>query len=204
MPTAAQNDEAPLGSYAYRRRGSSILCNSGTSSSSSSIASPALPATPNEHSWVGAPASVVPQPPHFGYAVGHVAYNRQSPLHRNNTTKTVSHNDLAPDQPGCPTTIRSSAGHIRHLSPSRSATFATSASSPHADQRHAYGYQSPARDSSSCTLVDQTHDVTMIQRKSESLGNICDDVDVVVPNVCAVGKQHAYLPPRTANLSITN
>ncbi|KAJ2817262.1 hypothetical protein GGI24_005459, partial [Coemansia furcata] len=123
---------------------------------------------------------------------------------RNNTTKTVSHNDLAADPQGCPTTVRSSAGHVRHLSPSRSATFSTSASSPHAYQRHTYGYQSPARDSSSCTLVDQTHDVTMIQRKCEGLGNICDDVDVVVPIVCAVGKQHAYLPPRTANLSITN
>ncbi|KAJ1824630.1 hypothetical protein LPJ60_000626 [Coemansia sp. RSA 2675] len=204
LPPAAHNDESPSGSYAYRRRGSSILGNSGTSSSGSSITSPALPTTPNEHSWAGAAASVLPQPPHFGYAAGHVAYNRQSPLQRNNTTKTVSHNDLAPDQPSCPTTIVSSAGHIRHLSPSRSATFATSASSPHAGQRHAYGYQSPARDSSSCTLVDQAHDVTMIQRKSEGVGKICDDVDVVVPNVCAVGKQHAYLPPRTANLSITN
>ncbi|KAJ2886488.1 hypothetical protein H4R27_000621 [Coemansia aciculifera] len=201
LPAAAHGDEIP-GSYAYRRRGSSVLGNSGTtSSSSSSIVSPALPATPKEYNWAAASVLLQPPLPHSGYAAGHLAYTHQSSLHRNNTTKTVSHNDLAADQQGCPTVV-SSAGHIRHLSPSRSATFATSASSPHAYQRHAYGYQSPARDNSSCTLVDQTHEVTMIQRKSG--GNICDEVDVVVPNVCAVGKQIAYLPPRTANLSITN
>ncbi|KAJ2041846.1 hypothetical protein H4S04_007597 [Coemansia sp. S16] len=200
LTTVVPGDDI-LGSYAYRRRGSSILGNSGTSSSGSSIVSPALPATPKEFNWPA--ASVLPQAPaqYSGYTAGHLAYNHQSSLHRNNTTKTVSHNDLA-DRQGCPTTVMSSAGHIRHLSPSRSATFATSASSPHSYQRHAYGYQSPVRDSSSCTLVDQTHDVTMIQRKPESPTR--DDIDVVVPNVCAVGKQIAYLPPRTANLSITN
>ncbi|KAJ2909952.1 hypothetical protein GGI21_001357 [Coemansia aciculifera] len=190
LSAAVHSDEPPAaGFYAYRRRGSSFLGNDGTisSSSSSSTTSPASPATPKEY--------------RYSYAPGHLAYNQhQTNLQRNNTTKTISHNDL-----GVP---KSSAGHIRHLSPSRSATFATSASSPHEYQRRAYGYQSPVRDSSICTLVEHgssvQDEVTMIHDKSERAGNICDDVDVVVPNVCAIGKQFAYLPPRTANFSITN
>ncbi|KAJ2449018.1 hypothetical protein GGF42_004905 [Coemansia sp. RSA 2424] len=215
LPAAVQSDEFP-GSYAYRRRGSSFLDNSGTvSSSNSSIASPALPATPKEYNW---PASAMPHSQMYsGHAPGHLAYGQhqhqhQSTLCRNNTTKTVSHNDLAADHHGnnyhAAAAAGSSAGYVRHLSPSRSATFAASASSPREYQCRAYGYQSPVRDNSICTLVEHgnaaVNEITATQRKSERPGDVCDDVDVDVPNVCTIGKQFAYLPPRTANFSITN
>ncbi|KAJ2743477.1 hypothetical protein GGI20_003700 [Coemansia sp. BCRC 34301] len=208
LSAIVQNEELPLGSYAYRRRGSSLLDHSG-SSSNSSVASPALPATPKEYNW---PISAMPPPPtHSNHAFGHLAYG-QSMLHRNNTTKTVSHNDLAGEQHESnhyASATRSATGHIRrHLSPSRSATFATSASSPHAYQRHTYGCQLPARDDSICTLVEHgssaNDEVTMSMHKAARAGDICDDVDVDIPNVGVTGKQFAYLPPRTANFSVTN
>ncbi|KAJ2007846.1 hypothetical protein GGI04_001373 [Coemansia thaxteri] len=233
-PAAVLRSEEHPGSYSCRRRGSSFL---GSSSGSSSSASPAMSVTPKEYYW---PASM-PPPLYASDEVSPAGYRSHQPLHRNNTTKTVAHNELAADHQCC-SVVKTSAGYVRRLSPSRSATFAGAAlrhechhrayvcqspaspadinagaipSGAAAESR--YALQSSARESSSCTLVahsmsNAATDTCSLSKQlpdptclaSACLVGVQDDVDINVPAVNAIGTQIAYLPPRTASLSITN
>ncbi|KAI9503651.1 hypothetical protein BX070DRAFT_234570 [Coemansia spiralis] len=222
------------GSYAQRRRGSiqgartSIDANSFSSSGSSTagsstVASPVLPHYMPSDRFLGAAHHQYYRQSQYRY------YNPLSQLKRNHTTKTVTHNDLLI---GTDTVMEGAMGsevHNRRLTPSHSTSFTAykrasqRAMSTNSALRHGHGhmyYSQTASGRISQLLDEDETEATTIQNLSpeESVPVVAhgtgiskidldDDSDIaskIVPSVDTVGTQVAYLPPRSAKLSITN
>ncbi|KAJ2787934.1 hypothetical protein GGI15_000273 [Coemansia interrupta] len=223
------------GSYANRRRGDSIggCSNGGSSVRSSATVSPASPAELYYDCYASAPMFPALQYCHGQRQLSTIRSNYyadaakaastapRSALHRNNTTKTVSHNDLALDCHVVGTADK------RRLSPSRSANFASHA--PYSTHHATLLPSTPegmviddipatAHVTDECRLslsdykvcqsaVPMATTVSDSNDHPKNLDNIstdnADTVNLVSP-VTIVVQQRAYLPPRSTILTITN
>ncbi|KAJ2382837.1 hypothetical protein GGI05_005522 [Coemansia sp. RSA 2603] len=196
LPSIVYADEGLPGSYAHRRRGSIGGSSAADSARSSTTVSPASPAE-SHACYAEPPLFASPQRRHIRshyYADPPAAAS----LHRNNTTKTVAHNDLAVG---------------RRLSPSRSANFAAQS----AFNTKYSGLLPPMPEGSALDVSPNTekvcsHELASVRRSAASMATAVsadplkglDDAVDLASVVVAVGKQHAYLPPRSTTLTITN
>ncbi|KAJ2524116.1 hypothetical protein GGI11_001046 [Coemansia sp. RSA 2049] len=241
VPTAiaiALADEDRPGSYAQRRRGSihsvrnsvdaNDPCSSGSSTATSStVASPVL----SQHMHRDRLLSTAHH--HFFHHTNHKTHSPLFRLRRNNTTRTVTHNDLlVGTNPKSSHSLRSSGTtSFRHFPSSDGSTGYSeyekapwlNVSDPLLNAGHIYYSQTPmsaksptfkdyndTRYQRAWFATDSHPSPVVVQSPVENA--ICDlgdndDTDIaskIVPKIDTVGKQFAYLPPRSKKLSVTN
>ncbi|KAJ1945521.1 hypothetical protein GGF37_001655 [Kickxella alabastrina] len=212
--TAAYMEEERPGSYSQRRRGGSVSGNS--SNGSSTVNSPTLLKTHGDYYQTEPPAHQLHQK---------CGWYASSTLQRNNTTKTVTQNDLDADCKALGTRGRQD----RRLSTPRSISYGRQLSQGHAyctplslpatpegddvantPEIRYYKYPPPLplaqgdiRSSiSSMTTIAASADKAGIKSYDST-----DDMHIInglTPSVNKPGNQYAYLPPRSKNLAITN
>ncbi|KAJ1899267.1 hypothetical protein LPJ66_002222 [Kickxella alabastrina] len=207
-------EEERPGSYSQRRRGGSVSGNG--SNGSSTVNSPTLLKTHGDYYQTEAPAHQLHQK---------CGWYASSTLQRNNTTKTVTQNDLDADCKALGTRGRQD----RRLSTPRSISYGRQLPQGHAyytplslpatpegedvanTPEVRYHRYSPPLPLAQGDMRSSISSMTTIAASADKAGikryDTTDDMHILnglTPSVNKPGNQYAYLPPRSKNLAVTN